>query len=219
MIGSMSPDFSYFTPWTLYLYTHSIPALFWFCLPVGLALWILFVRTVETPTLALLPDSWRARFSPSERPFTVGLLTRASIAVIVGAATHIVWDTFTHGNTPVVRALPFLRVTAFEIGDYVVPLYKLLQHLSTLFGLAALAIWAWRLEPRETRSSSAVTSRTRFGAAMFLITTSLVWAFSNSALHSANYLETDIFHLAVGGMTGCAMAWIVIALVLKRRPR
>src|SRR5690349_19318060 len=82
MIGSMSPDFSYFTPWTLFLYTHSIPALFWFCWPVGLALWILFVRMVETPTLALLPDSWRARFTPSERPFTVGLLARVSIAVI-----------------------------------------------------------------------------------------------------------------------------------------
>ena len=62
MIGSMSPDFSYFTPWTRYLYTHSIPALFWFCWPLGFTLWILFVRVVETPTLALLPDSWRARY-------------------------------------------------------------------------------------------------------------------------------------------------------------
>ncbi len=219
VIGSMSPDFSYFTPWTLYLYTHSIPALFWFCWPLGLALWILFVRVVETPTLALLPDSWKARFTPSERPFTAGLIARASIAVVIGAATHITWDAFTHGNTPVVRAMPSLHVTVFEIGDYAVPLYKLLQHLSTLFGLAALATWAWRLEPREIVTSGEVSRRSRLGASLFLITTSLVWAFSNSALHSTNHLEADLFHLAVGGMTGWAMAWIVVALVLNRRPR
>src|SRR5688572_24898922 len=94
LIGSMSPDFSYFLPWSLDRTTHSFPALFWFCWPVGLALWILFVRVVETPTLALLPDRWRARFAPSERPFTPSLLVRASIAVILGAVTHITWDAF-----------------------------------------------------------------------------------------------------------------------------
>jgi hypothetical protein len=89
MIGSLSPDFPYFNPWDPGINAHNFPALFWFCWPTALALWILFVRVVEGPTLALLPDSWRERFTPSETVFTPGLLVRASIAVILGAATHV----------------------------------------------------------------------------------------------------------------------------------
>jgi hypothetical protein len=215
MIGSMSPDFSYFTPWTLYLYTHNIPALFWFCWPVGLALWLLFVRVIEAPTLVLLPEGWRARFAPSERPLTAGLLFRASVAIVAGAATHIAWDAFTHGGTPVTHALPFMRAPVFEVGGYAMPLYKLLQHLSTLFGLAVLAIWAWRLKPGEVRSNGAVTRRARIGATLAVLTTSIVWALANAALHSANYLEAELFHLAVGGMVGWAIAWISIAVVMN----
>jgi hypothetical protein len=220
MIGSMSPDFSYFTPWTLLVPTHNIPALFWFCWPVGLSVWVLFVRVVETPTLALLPDSWRVRFIPSERPFTIGLIVRASIAIVLGAATHVLWDAFTHGNTPVVQALPFLRVTALEIGGYAMPLYKLLQHLSTLFGLAVLAIWFTRLEPRNrTRDTRPVTHLARAGAIALALVTSSAWAFANAAMHSARHWETAVFHLAIGGMTGAAVAWIAVAIILNRRLR
>ena len=164
MIGSMSPDFPYFTPWGLYLNAHNFPALFWFCWPVGLAVWILFVRVVETPTLALLPDEWRARFTPSDQRFTASLLMRASVAVILGAATHVIWDSFTHAGTPVTKAAPFLRIVVFEIGSHRVPLFNLLQHLSTLFGLAVLSLWAWRLKPHAAIRPSPVSSFARVGA-------------------------------------------------------
>jgi hypothetical protein len=216
MIGSMSPDFSYFTPWTLSLYTHSIPALFWFCWPVGLALWVLYVRVVETPTLALLPAGWSARFPPSERPFTFGLLARASIAVVIGAATHVAWDAFTHGRTPVTNALPFMHVVVLEIGGHAMPLYKVLQHLSTLLGLVVLAIWASRLKPRTNKLAGVVPRRARIGAMLALLLASTVWAIANAVLHSASYLETGIFHLAVGGMTGWAIAWLVVAVLMNR---
>jgi hypothetical protein len=219
MIGSLSPDFLYFIPWHTGLMTHNFPALFWFCWPSGLALWFLFVRVVEAPTLALLPDDWRARFTPSEKRITPGLLTRTSIAVILGAATHVIWDSFTHGNTPVVDALPFLRVTVFEIGGYALPLYKLLQHLSTLFGLVVLGIWAWRLKPEQPLRHSAVSNFARTSAGVLLFTTSCIWGFASAALHSTQRLETELFHLAIGGMTGWALAWIAVAVFLNRRLR
>jgi len=219
MIGSMSPDFPYFNPWDPGINAHSLPALFWFCWPAALALWILFVRVVETPTLALLPDEWRARFTPSEKRFTPGLLIRASIAVILGAATHVIWDSFTHGRTPVVEELPFLRISVLQFGHYSMPLYKLLQHLSTVLGLAMLGIWAWRLKPRPAIRPSAVSSFARAGALVMLMTTSCIWAFANAALHTTRHLETEIFHLAIGGMTGWALAWIAVALFMNRRLR
>jgi hypothetical protein len=219
MIGSMSPDFPYFNPWDPGINAHNFPALFWFCWPAGLAIWVLYIRVVETPTLALLPDEWRARFTPSDKQFTVGLLLRASIAVILGAATHVIWDSFTHGRTPVVEALPFLRVTALEFGHYTMPLYKLLQHLSTLFGLAVLAHWVWRLKPQPAIRPSAVSSFARAGAMVLLFTTSCIWAFANAALHTTHRLETELFHLAIGGMTGWALAWIAVALLMNRAMR
>ena len=68
MIGSMSPDFAYFLPGdTDRVETHSIAGLFWFCWPISIAFWVLFIRVLEQPTTALLPENWRTRFAPSDR--------------------------------------------------------------------------------------------------------------------------------------------------------
>ena len=52
MIGSMSPDFAYFLPVGLARgSTHNLTGIVSFCLPAGLALWLLFVRVLERPTI------------------------------------------------------------------------------------------------------------------------------------------------------------------------
>ena len=67
MIGSLSPDLAYFLPGELgRVETHSFAGLFWFCWPVSIGLWLLFVRVLEQPTIALLPENWRTRFAPSD---------------------------------------------------------------------------------------------------------------------------------------------------------
>ncbi len=83
-------------------------------------------------------------------------------------------------------ALPFLRTTVFEVGGYAMPLFKLLQHFSTLLGLSVLGVRAWRLQPLPAKRHGAVSNLARVGAALLLLTTSLVWAFANAAIHSAS---------------------------------
>jgi hypothetical protein len=101
MIGSMSPDYAYFLPGGFErMETHSIAGLFLFCWPVSLGLWVLFVRVLEPPTIALLPENWRTRFPSSNREMTLRVLALASVAVLLGALTHLVWDAFTHGRPP-----------------------------------------------------------------------------------------------------------------------
>ena len=39
----------------------------------------------------------------------------ASVAVIAGAATHLLWDSFTHGNTPMVDQIPLLESTSIPL--------------------------------------------------------------------------------------------------------
>src|SRR5262245_32559772 len=144
MVGAMSPDFAYFLPVEISRFTtHDLPGIFQFCLPAGLAVWLVFVLLLERPTIALLPDAWRLRLAPTAS-VTLPLLGFASLAIVLGAATHVIWDSFTHAS-PVVYALPPLHEVRVEIGPFNPRLFKLLQYLSSVFGMVVLAIWAWRL--------------------------------------------------------------------------
>ena len=157
VIGSLAPDFAYFTPRDLGPATHSIAGLFWFCWPAGLVAWLVFVRLLERPTIALLPDAWRAQVSPFDESITASVLARVSIALVLGAATHIVWDSFTHAS-PVVAAMPALRAVVLQINSSPVRVYDILQHLSTIVGFLVLAFWAYpklRTRRRVTLSASA----------------------------------------------------------------
>jgi hypothetical protein len=220
MIGSMSPDFAYFLPGaSLRVETHSIPGVFWFCWPVSLALWLLFVRVLEQPTLALLPDRWHARFRPSDRQITLRTLALASAAVIVGAFTHLVWDSFTHRGTLAVETFPALHAVAFHYNGWRIRWFMVLQHLSTVIGLAILAIWAWRLPPVQTvtRSLPPVSHAMRVSAAAILIGASAGLAVAGYALNLDTWLGRRLFHFAVGGMTGWAIAWIAVSIFISRR--
>jgi hypothetical protein len=221
MLGSMSPDFSYFLPGDLaILPTHTVTGLFWFCLPAGLAMWMLYVYVLEAPTLTLLPETWRTRIKPSDRRLTFVTLAFACIAIVIGAATHVVWDSFTHRGTPVVDALPVLRTVVFHVGYQPVRLYKILQHLSSLLGMVCLLIWAWRIRratpaPSSASIATAATMRTRLGAGFILLATSAALAIANYLSHPGVYLERRLYHFAIGGMFGWMVAWCVIAIGLR----
>ncbi len=222
MIGSMSPDFAYFVPGDPdRMFTHSIPGLFWFCWPVSLAAWLLFVRVLEQPTLALLPDSWQARFAPSSREFTLTTLALASAAILVGGITHLIWDSFTHRGTAVVQALPGLHSVAFHVNGWRVRWFVVLQHLSSVFGLLVLLVWAWKLPPIHQRPQKllSVSHGLRIRAAAILIASSLALAIAGFVLNSDTWFMRRLFHLAIGGMTGWVLAWFAIAIWLTLRSR
>ena len=225
MIGSMSPGFSYFLPGELALLpTHTLAGLFWFCLPVGLAAWLCFVWVLEEPTIALLPEAWHARINPSERRVSAAAILFASVAVVSGAASHVVWDSFTHGNSPVVAALPFLRVPVFEMGHEPYRLYRVLQHASSLVGMAVLFVWAWRLRTasalqlpfgglRETRH--VIAGNARAGAAFIVLTASLTFAILEYLSYPGTGFERRLFHFAIGGMSGWMLAWLAVAVGIR----
>jgi hypothetical protein len=219
MIGSMSPDFAYFLPGEpLREDTHSIAGIFWFCWPASVALWLLFVRVLEQPTFALLPDRWRARFAPSEREISIKTLALASAAVMLGAATHILWDSFTHRGTAVVDALPALRAVAFHVHGWRVRWFVVLQHLSSIVGLLALLIWAWRLPPIQDvpRVLPATSHETRVRALVILVASSLGLAITGYVLNSDTWFMRRLFHFAIGGMTGWVIAWFAIAIYIAQ---
>jgi hypothetical protein len=222
MIGSMSPDFAYFLPGEpLRMLTHSIPGVFAFCWPVALAVWLVFVRILEQPTRALLPDGWHERFMPSDREISIRTLALASVAVILGAFTHVLWDSFTHRGTLAVEIFTALHAVAFHYHGWRIRWFIVLQHLSTLAGMAILLYWAWKRPPIHSfpRVLPPATHAARVSAAALLIGASLALAITRYALNADTWLGRRLFHFAVGGMTGWALAWIAVALMITWRAR
>jgi hypothetical protein len=222
MIGSMSPDFAFFLPGEpLREDTHSIAGIFWFCWPVSIALWLLFVRVLEQPSFALLPDRWRAKFAPSDREISFKTLALASAAIMLGAATHIAWDSFTHRGTAVVDALPALHAVAFHVHGWRVRWFVVLQHLSSVVGLLTLLIWVWRLPPIQDipRVLPSTSHTTRVRALAILVASSLGLAITGYALNSDTWFMRRLFHFAIGGMTGWVIAWFAIAIYIAESAR
>ncbi|HVX96173.1 MAG TPA: DUF4184 family protein [Polyangia bacterium] len=150
VIGTMVPDFRHFIPVIpghAHLPTHFVSALLWFALPVGLVTYFVFERLLRAPAVALLPVFVRQRLgarlappTPAEEP----PLADVALSLIAGAASHIAWDAFTHRGTFIVDAFPgfFYRVF-YRRGTWELFGYGILQHASSLAGLALLLAW-WR---------------------------------------------------------------------------
>ena len=225
MIGSLSPDFAYFLPVELArTSTHNLNGILLFCLPVSLVLWLLFVRVLERPTLELLPAAWRERV-PRSDPLSWRGLCFAGIAVIVGAITHVVWDAFTHAHTFVTNAFPAMHAEAFRIYGSPVRVFFILQVLSSIFGLLALAWWARGLRHSAIRvapatgSHGALSDRARIAAFAAIVAVSVVTGLASYAVNADELIEYRFFRMLIGGMTGWLLGWCFVAVVINRAMR
>lgn len=167
VIGSMAPDLPYFLPLDVSRgQSHSLVGLLWFCLPAGIVTYVLFHTVVKVPVLALLPAWMADRLAPaSPRALPPAPWVAVAVSLLVGSLTHVIWDAFTHEGDPAVVMIPALSIRLFSLGRYPVFVYKMLQHLSTVLGLGALAWWSarWlRVAPRRPADlAPSLTSRQR----------------------------------------------------------
>lgn len=145
VIGTFAPDFEYFISLGPHgRFGHSIRGAILLTLPVALfTLWI-FHRFVKRPVVRLLPHGLQSRLAKHLGEFRFGGVRRFLLIVVstlLGIATHLLWDSFTHVNTWLWRHWEFLRepVRIPMLGT--VPHYKLLQWASTVVGLGVLMVW------------------------------------------------------------------------------
>lgn len=67
-----------------------------------------------------------------------------AVSMLVGIASHLVWDSFTHPSDWAVRHWNFLNLPVITTPFGIVQVYKILQHGSTVVGVAAVAFFIWR---------------------------------------------------------------------------
>jgi hypothetical protein len=154
VFGSMAPDFEYFFRLRPYsAVSHTLVGLFVFDLPLSFLLALLFHRIVKRPLVACLPAPFdRGLGYAAAKPWMIGSLRDGlvfSYSAVIGSLTHIVWDAFTHQGAFMVSRLPLLQQRVpLPLAGLDIPVYKLLQHGSTLIGLSLIALALWRMVHR-----------------------------------------------------------------------
>jgi hypothetical protein len=141
--GSMVPDIGYYVGrFDLASAAHTPLGLLTACLPTGLVL-VALLRVGHRPIALLLPQPHRgALLSLPLAPVltTPAAMVRVSLSVVLGAATHILWDSFTHESGYIVSHSALLRLPVFSMIGREYHLYNVLQHASTLLGVAILVL-------------------------------------------------------------------------------
>lgn len=143
VLGAMSPDLARMIP----VYgnrelSHSIPGLFLIDAPLAVVLALVWSfwfapRAVRLPGLEAMEHPW---MKSSRYLIPLGAL--------LGGATHLIWDIFTHG--PPVFHAPFLeRVLFVTSAGYPFTVRDTNWFLHSFAGLALLGWGAWRLIARS----------------------------------------------------------------------
>lgn len=192
--GGVAPDLPYYFPVPVGReLTHEPLGVVTIDLAMALAAFLLWQFALRAPVLDFAPAWLRDRLPQrsvtdwhrQSRPRIVtALLLLASL--VVGTLTHLIWDSFTHPGW-VVDHLTVLRLQAGPLLAH-----KWLQHVSSVLGLVAIAVWTarWVQRTPAARSAGVVTDRIRRAAwiavaAVFVISALVAWAIALGAQHAA----------------------------------
>lgn len=150
IIGATTPDVPYYLPWRISRhmpgeYTHTLLGSFTVDLPIGLLL-LVGVWLLRQSLVAPLGPGARAKCAAALERFGSQPLNWAlsPLSILIGAWTHLAWDSFTHADGWMVLRISALSAPV-SLFSYTGELCHVLQYVSSVFGLAVLAIWFARL--------------------------------------------------------------------------
>jgi hypothetical protein len=164
IIGSMVPDAPYFFPWRVARYifeTHSLSSSFLVDVPLGMAFLIATLLLKEPLTILLGPRArWTClrsieRFHARPLHWPIALFS-----ILIGAWTHIAWDSVTHQTGWTAERVAALSAPVSIFG-WDTETSHLLQYLSSVFGLMVLALWFRSLLKRVPAAVGSDQSRPR----------------------------------------------------------
>lgn len=224
VIGTMTPDFAYLIrlnpgggPW------HTPLGLLEFCLPVGLATWWVFRIIIGPALLRLLPPGLgvaaRTRVTPGP---TLRLIPGAIVAVLLGAVSHDLWDSFTHESRWGVRQIPALDIPVRLGGTESVPGYAILQYASSAIGLFVVGVIIWRwvaAHPKADRHVPMGQRAWRLREVSVLVLVGVAGAVLNASRDHQPGLEWLLGLAAVGGMSALAVALFAYGIIDSIRQR
>ncbi|MFE0189453.1 DUF4184 family protein [Streptomyces sp. NPDC058989] len=244
--GSFAPDMTYYAdtavPGAMEFgdVTHSLTGVLTVDVLVTAALvggWLL----LREPALALLPRAWRERThtllrgrprrprGPRELAALAGWFL---VSAVLGAATHVVWDAFTHPGRWGTRLVPGLNdiVGGLPVATYV-------QYGTSALALLAMGWFGWSALRGAGGPAGAVAAAPDPGAVpsltvglRLLLTAPIALCVVLGAAHRTlrahavyddavswpNYIPTVLFGAGAGLVVGLALYAVAVRLLLRR---
>jgi Domain of unknown function (DUF4184) len=220
VIGALVPDLAYYVPGRIgrhLIDNHTFRGSVTTDLAIGyLALALLFV--LRRPLTALLSVRARSLCLAALAPFSAGARewALAPIAIVIGVWTHLLWDSFTHGDGWVVHRVAALSAPV-SIGPYTGTVYHVLQYLSSVFGLCVLAVWYHALPAPAATPAARATAHSSTTPILMLVAAAAVLIGSVQATvyfaHTQNVYGT-INILLTHGLTWLAVLYLVAGIIV-----
>lgn len=213
IIGSLVPDFEYFLRMKIESkYSHDILGVLWFDLPLALILSFVYHNIVKDDFIDNSP-----RFIKNRLQSTISLNWNkylfknyliVIISIIIGAYSHLLWDSFTHPTGYFVTIFPLLQEN-INFNIYSIPLFKILQHLSTFFGGVICLVAFFYMKKSEI-------SNNRVNYKYWLVLSFLfILIFSMKFLHSLTIKQYG--NIIVSAISAFILSIILVSFLFKKK--
>jgi hypothetical protein len=151
VVGSISPDFEYFFKASVSgEHGHTLPGVFYFDLPVSIFLALTFHVLIKERLIGNLPTFLQSRLQSLRGLNFKNYLSKHFliflISALIGAFSHIFWDSFTHNGRYFVNTISTLRTAYIPLDGAKYPLWYALQHFSTAVGLTVILIYLFKMD-------------------------------------------------------------------------
>jgi hypothetical protein len=165
VLGTMAPDFEYFIHFRpINIVGHTFLGQLYLNLPIALLLAYIYHYIVKEPIISNLPQPFCYRYRYlAEKKWEIHSLRSLLVfcgSMIFGALTHLAWDGFTHSTGYFVARAEWLSEMVGLAGIKIL-VYKVLQHGTTLIGLALILVFIIRLQKMDQGKSVCVNSGSR----------------------------------------------------------
>ncbi|WP_291284970.1 DUF4184 family protein [Flavobacterium sp.] len=157
IIGSLTPDFEYFIRMKIQSnYSHTFYGIFWFDLPLAILLSFIFHNVIRNDLFMNSPPFIKSRIltftSFNWNNYFKNNWYTVLASILIGIISHLVWDSFTHQSGYFVEHISLLKRTIRLWGN-TIPLWKIMQHSSTLIGAVILTISFRKLHKESIRQN------------------------------------------------------------------
>lgn len=146
IIGSMAPDFEYFIHFKpMKTIGHTVLGQFYFSLPFILIVACIYHYILKQPIIDNLPRALSSKLQSQWKidSFKKGIIF--AFSALIGAFTHLIWDfvnlEIIYGIQRIEGVKPYIKIINYQL-----PIYRLVQHTSTLIGFMIIALCISRLK-------------------------------------------------------------------------
>jgi hypothetical protein len=215
IIGSIIPDFEYFIRMKdESYYSHTILGLFWFDIPLAVFVCFIYHLVVRNSLFDNLPHFLKERFLVYKKFDWISYFKRnwmiVLFSIIIGAATHILWDGVTHESMFYVEQADLTKM--FRIGRINLAGYKFLQSASTIAG-ALVVIYSIFALKRNPQAKTKIDYK-YWGLVWLLTFTVFLIRIIRADFHFYYYSQIRV--IVVSFISSIIIALIVTPLILKR---